>query len=71
VGWCRGWCKLEHFVIREQRPERSSPPAFQVLEHHLMPLIWEHADVHEPGVVAIARVMHDLASLEFPLEPDL
>jgi hypothetical protein len=36
---------LENFIITEQRLNPSSPSAFQMLEHHVMPLRRQHANV--------------------------
>ena len=60
---------LENFVVPKQRFNPSSPPAFQMLEHHVMPLRRQHLTVIRRVVrlVTIA-VMHDLTSLEFTLE---
>ncbi len=60
---------LENFIIPKQRLNPSSPSAFQMLEHHVMPLRRQHANVVRRIVrlVAIA-VMHHLTRLEFTLE---
>jgi hypothetical protein len=60
---------LENFIIPKQRLNPSSPSAFQMLEHHVMPLRRQHPNVVRRVVrlVTIA-VMHHLTRLEFTLE---
>jgi hypothetical protein len=60
---------LKNFVIRKQRFNPSSPSAFQMLKHHVVPLRRQHTNVVR-GVVRLVTiaVMHDLTSLEFTLE---
>jgi hypothetical protein len=56
---------LENFVIPKQRFNPSSPSAFQMLEHHVMPLRGHHPEVvrREVCLVTIA-VMHNFTRLE-------
>jgi hypothetical protein len=60
---------LENFIIGKQRFNPSSPSAFQMIEHHVMPLRGQHANVvcRIVRLVAIA-VMYNFTSLEFTLE---
>jgi hypothetical protein len=60
---------LENFVVPKQRLNSSSPSAFQVLEHHVVPLAGKNHNVPRRVFRLVSiLVMHNLTSLKFTLE---